>query len=115
MVSIHSAEEHQFVAGLGGGLLWLGGRRDSENREDWVWSDGAPWSYINWAEGEPNNHLGRNEDCALIYPDFGKKWNDFPCSSETTFVCKKGSMEENNNHTGIDRPRSIMSCHINKN
>jgi len=83
----------------GKGLLWLGGRRDSENREDWVWSDGAPWGYTNWAEGEPNNHLGRNEDCALIYPDFGKKWNDFPCSSETTFVCKKGSMEENNNHT----------------
>merc|ERR1712038_1762123 len=99
LVSIHSAEEHQFVAGQGGGLLWLGGRRDSENREDWVWSDGAPWGYTNWAEGEPNNHLGRNEDCALIYPDFGKKWNDFPCSSETTFVCKKGSMEENNNHT----------------
>merc|ERR1712038_1714041 len=99
LVSIHSAEEHQFVAGQGGGLLWLGGRRDSENREDWVWSDRAPWGYTNWAEGEPNNHLGRNEDCALIYPDFGKKWNDFPCSSETTFVCKKGSMEENNNHT----------------
>merc|ERR1711953_983525 len=51
LVSLHSEEEHQFVVGLNGGsgIHWLGGRRDPGNRDTWVWSDGTPWDYSNWA------------------------------------------------------------------
>ena len=61
MVSLHSLEEHKFVVGLHGGSdPWLGGRRHSGN--NFVWSDGTPWDYNNWAPFEPNNSRGV-EDC----------------------------------------------------
>jgi len=96
LVSLHSEEEHQFVVGLNGGsgIHWLGGRRDPGNRDTWVWSDGTPWDYSNWARGQPADFAGK-EDCAHIW-DVNQKntvyglWNDAPCSSVTTFVCKKG-------------------------
>ena len=97
LVSLHSEEEHQFVVGLheGSGIPWLGGRRDPGNRETWLWSDGTPWDYTNWAGGQPDGIRNGVEDCAHIW-DVNKwnkvygLWNDAPCTSETTFVCKTG-------------------------
>ena len=94
LVSIHSEEEHQFVVGLNGGFPWLGGRRDPGKGNNFVWSDGTPWDYSNWARGQPDDIAGK-EGCAHIW-DVNQwntvygLWNDAPCSSETTFVCKKG-------------------------
>ena len=88
MVSINSLEEHQFVTGLGGDALWLGGRRDPTNRQTWFWSDGTPWGYTNWAQNEPNDN-GGNSDCSLIRLS-GNDWGDKKCSQLRTFVCKKG-------------------------
>merc|ERR1712183_86395 len=100
LVSLHSEEEHQFVVGLNGGFPWLGGRRDPGNRDNFVWSDGTPWDYSNWASGQPDgirNEVLFNtvEDCAHIWDvnqwnTVNGLWNDQPCSREKTFVCKKG-------------------------
>merc|ERR1711953_992287 len=92
LVSLHSEEEHQFVVGLNGGFPWLGGRRDPGNGNNFVWSDGTPWDYTNWARGAPDNNKG-NEDCAHMKKKVAErhKWNDRPCSHVKTFVCKKGS------------------------
>ncbi|MEL6318719.1 MAG: C-type lectin domain-containing protein, partial [Pseudomonadota bacterium] len=60
---------------------WIGGFQKSDGQEPdggWTWIDGAPWSYENWAEGEPNN-LGFKEDYALIYCERAPlcvEWND---------------------------------------
>jgi len=91
LVSLHSEEEHQFVVGLNGGFPWLGGRRDPGNGNNFVWSDGTPWDYTNWARGAPDNNKG-NEDCAHMKKKVAErhKWNDRPCSHVKTFVCKKG-------------------------
>ena len=97
LVSIHSEEEHQFVVGLhgGAGSPWLGGRRDPGKHSNWVWSDGTPWDFRNWALGEPNDS-DRNQDCLRTWA-FGHlpssehdKWDDFGCNEMETFVCKKG-------------------------
>lgn len=32
-----------------GGYLWLGGQ--SIDGTNWTWSDGTPWRYTNWAQG----------------------------------------------------------------
>merc|ERR1711953_452671 len=92
LVSLHSEEEHQFVVGLNGGFPWLGGRRDPGNGNNFVWSDGTPWDYTNWARGAPDNNKG-NEDCAHMKKKVAErhKWNDRPCSHVRTFVCKKDS------------------------
>ena len=100
LVSLHSEEEHQFVVGLhgGAGSPWLGGRRDPENREIWVWSDGTPWDYSNWAGGQPDGIRNGFEDCALFWDvnqwnSVNGLWNDARCSLENTFVCKKGKTQ----------------------
>ena len=85
LVSIGSAEEHQFVVGLNGGdSLWLGGRRDSANRNNWVWSDGTPWGYKNWFPGRPK----KNRDCVMLTDGL---WVDNQCWLERAFVCRKGN------------------------
>ena len=74
----------------GAGSPWLGGRRDPENRDNWLWSDGTAWDYTNWAAGTPND-AGGVEDCARMYEDNDLgQWNDRVCNDKRTFVCKKG-------------------------
>ena len=34
--------------------MWIGLSR-SGNLDNWKWSDGTPFSYSNWDEGQPNN------------------------------------------------------------
>ena len=100
LVSLHSEEEHQFVVGLKPGLAWLGGRRDPG--EDFVWSDGTPWDYSNWAPGQPSDDRG-DEDCVHMWEWEYRlnEWNDRPCSHERTFVCKKGkNIQIRSRHSG---------------
>merc|ERR550539_808825 len=93
LVSLHSEEEQQFVVGLNGSFPWLGGRRDPRKGNNFVWSDGTPWDYSNWASGQPSDDRGE-EDCAHMWEwELRRnKWNDRPCSHERTFVCKKGKI-----------------------
>ena len=95
LVSIHSEEEHQFLVGLNGGFPWLGGRRDPRKGNNFVWSDGTPWDYSNWAKGQASVDRG-DEDCAHMWErNKLHKWSDQACSVGRTFVCKKGKSTPN--------------------
>jgi len=48
------AEWNTISAILPGVKLWLGAT-DEENEGTWKWLDGTPFSFSNWAPGEPNN------------------------------------------------------------
>ena len=94
------------MVGLNGGFPWLGGRIDPGNSSNFVWSDGTTWDYTNWAKGQPSYNYGSNiEDCVHLFEakhlpaSERHKWNDEPCSHKRNFVCKKGTIEEKNNHT----------------
>ena len=91
LASITSAEENEQVTRIsGGGPVWIGGirkgRGNGPGADHWYWSDGRPWTYTNWASGEPNNHNGdenRVQHLGLISPLIAKtynhgggKWND---------------------------------------
>ena len=99
LASIHSDEEKDFVVGLhvdDSIITWLGGKRDPVNpvntdgTHNFFWTDGTPWEYDYWEDGEPNN-VGEVEDCVQMYEfDDDHHWNDLNCIEVKTFVCKKG-------------------------
>ena len=88
-MSVHSAEEQQFVADLGHvsdkDHVWMGGSDFVEN--SWERSDGTPFGYTNWYKGEPNAFRG-NEDCLQLWKKRGDKWNDANCVARNKFICK---------------------------
>ena len=44
-----------------------------------------------WAPGEPNNFMGRQEDCMILLKQGGGKWFDAPCNwGAPYFLCQKG-------------------------
>ena len=45
---------------------WIG-FNDMLSQMRFMWSDGSPIHYTNWAENEPNNWLNHNEDCVGIF------------------------------------------------
>ena len=88
------------MLGLNAEGAWIGGRRDLGDRNNWVWLDGTPWDYDNWASWAPNDY-GGNENCnhlSVRDPDGG--WDDIECGEERTFVCKKGKKQCMSNNMG---------------
>ncbi len=84
LATINSQEENDFLVNsvmpLTGQGFWLGATQTGggyEPSDGWGWTTGEPWSYTNWAAGEPNNSGGGHEDFLEIYPSGGfGKWND---------------------------------------
>lgn len=73
------------------------GATDKDNEGEWVWYDGEPLGYANWAEGEPNNctdESANGEDYVQIGGILnGTKegmvngeWNDVPYFEEHIFI-----------------------------
>ncbi len=82
LISVQSAAENADVLtaltnqGFAGQVIWIG-FSDALLEGSFVWYDGAPITYSNWAPGEPNN-AGGNENCTQIYPN--GSWNDLNCN-----------------------------------
>ena len=79
---------------LMGNKQWWIGATDTESEGNFVWMSGAPWSYTNWANGEPND-WGDGEDCVIL--SFGSfysenfsngKWTDCSCDATYDSNCK---------------------------
>lgn len=78
LVIFNDAAEEDWVKATFGtsGHYWIG-MNDIAAEGNWVWTNGEPVTYTNWAPGEPNN-FGGNEDWAVM--NWGNGWND-TCSS----------------------------------
>merc|ERR1712198_778020 len=69
---------------------YIGLIKDGPEDNDWTWTDGSPFDYVNWGTGEPSG----DGFCSDIWKDWGAKWNDLPCSIEfaqhgKSFLCQK--------------------------
>uniref|UniRef100_A0A672LRC3 C-type lectin domain-containing protein n=1 Tax=Sinocyclocheilus grahami TaxID=75366 RepID=A0A672LRC3_SINGR len=75
LVSIHNQEAVSFIQAQiqsvpTGVSLWMGAH-DSITEGGWMWTDGSPFRYINWASGNPDDYY--NEDCLSILINSGTK------------------------------------------
>ena len=94
----------------GGGSTWIGyhdmgfeaGCTDDRHEgiggniqaTSFVWTDGSPSDYENWAGGEPNDWQAGaaqcdgtgNEDCTEIWRS-GQDWNDANCDGTKPYIC----------------------------
>ncbi|CAG5120958.1 unnamed protein product, partial [Candidula unifasciata] len=68
--------------------FWLG-LNDRQSQMTFVWDDLSPVTFTNWLPNEPNNYLGRHEDCVKIHTNDGQ-WSDEKCEQKNTgYICEK--------------------------
>lgn len=77
LVAINSAAEQALLVSQFGGTenLWIG-FNDVAVEGTFVWTNGDPVTYTNWAFGEPNNQFG--EDATVMNWSAPGNWNDLP-------------------------------------
>ncbi|TKS79617.1 Macrophage mannose receptor 1 [Collichthys lucidus] len=82
LLSIHNSAD-LFVGRYG--KAWIG-LRAPDPTTGYVWSDGSPFNFQNWQEGEPNNH-NNDESCVEFRLSSGS-WNDVNCESYNDWICQ---------------------------
>ena len=94
MVSIHSYAENRFLVDLHESKktpkkgFWVGAKRDENNPNTFLWTDGSVLDYGTWNANEPNNQ-NDEEHCVIAGWGIEKKWNDGNCNSLGYSVCEK--------------------------
>ena len=96
MVSINSKRENDFLANLHDSKkkpgefnwFWVGAKRDENNPDTFILTDGSELDYANWNENEPNNQ-NNEEHCVIAGWGNENKWNDGNCNSAGYSVCEK--------------------------
>ncbi|KAJ8018556.1 Alpha-N-acetylgalactosamine-specific lectin [Holothuria leucospilota] len=70
--------------------IWVGLKRNPENRQEFFWDNDVGIQHVNWLDGEPNDH-GKNEDCVVyIRRKDNEGWNDRECyDKKYPFICMK--------------------------
>ena len=88
-----------------GSEVWIGLQDEVDGDGDmiWSWTDGTPiasnYGFNSdrtattgqgpWHSGEPNEHIGNEEDCVEIYTTGG--YNDIPCNDNNYPLCNDGT------------------------
>uniref|UniRef100_T1IVR6 C-type lectin domain-containing protein n=1 Tax=Strigamia maritima TaxID=126957 RepID=T1IVR6_STRMM len=132
LVSIHSPLEHEFLLNelksLGMERAWIG-LNDKAIEGQFVWSDGSPFDYNDWAWhekliGKPNKFSTTTKGFGKITPDCVKiemtsiagKWTSYDCNVELGYICQKTFRELINdlNPTSSTSSHTFNSININK-
>jgi hypothetical protein len=71
--------EHQLVD------AWIGAHRSDV--EEVVWADGAPITFTNWADDQPDD-FEQSEDCVEKLQRNGQ-WNDAQCDQLNAYFCER--------------------------
>ena len=60
------------------------GLSDENSEGYWEWVDGTPYSYDNWAKGQPDNQHGAEDYALFYYKDPAYTWNDGDFGKDST-------------------------------
>ena len=85
LAMVKSQAEQQAVASIISEKTWIGLQRDSKDNSPWLWVDGSNATYVNWADGKPDNS-GGEEFCVQMFAK--GKWNDRRCSAAHSYLCE---------------------------
>ncbi|GFR82785.1 macrophage mannose receptor 1-like [Elysia marginata] len=97
LASVLSHSEMKFLTTLvklvrkDGNNVWIGLLQGLDNT--YLWIDGSPRNYFNWAYGEPTirkksyNKAHVNQECVELLYASGE-WNDIHCEEKRGYVCK---------------------------
>ncbi|XP_074259222.1 C-type lectin domain family 4 member D isoform X2 [Saimiri boliviensis] len=83
------AEQNFIIQFLDRRFSYFLGLRNENTEGQWRWVDQMPFNprIVFWHENEPNNNQGEN--CVvLVYKQDKWAWNDVPCTSEASRICK---------------------------
>ncbi|XP_077993987.1 macrophage mannose receptor 1-like [Glandiceps talaboti] len=92
LLSIGDVMEQNYINarlyGVNSPDLWIGAN-DRTVEGGWEWSDGSPFAFLNWDEGQPDEYQRGEigEDCTEIRVNNGR-WNDQICSRNTGYICE---------------------------
>ncbi|ELU01345.1 hypothetical protein CAPTEDRAFT_139885 [Capitella teleta] len=95
LASITGTNDQSYITALvksmtGSSSYWTGGN-DLDQESGWKWSDGSPFAYFYWADGEPND-AGGEEWCIEVETGKDAKWNDHHCTEPRASICKKSGV-----------------------
>ena len=89
LATVHSDAENDFIFALVAddsywhptrGGPWIGGYQlpdATEPDEGWTWVTGESWTYDNWADGQPDEWMNRNQDYLHYHTQTGGPvWDD---------------------------------------
>ncbi|KAM7392700.1 hypothetical protein PAMA_007697 [Pampus argenteus] len=91
LASFHSVEDLSFLTAHIAGPAWVG-LNDINVENTFVYTDGTPADFLQWATGQPDNWQN-NEDCIHIRGTNQQQpgtLNDDICTNTKSFICKKG-------------------------
>ncbi|XP_072042492.1 uncharacterized protein [Amphiura filiformis] len=106
LTSIHDEDEQRFLNDFvrsDNVNVWIG-LTDIVTEGSWIWDDGTPYGYTNWAPQQPDNS-GGIEDCAHFrHGDELGLWNDLGCESQwvSGYICKMRRPDTDECATGTD-------------
>ena len=115
LASIKSKEEEKEVKKMmpyGDSTIWLGGKRNSEQKS-WIWLDGRNWQFEGeWEEdddvGETNNCLSLRKE-GIFTPVYS--WREAQCNETYSFVCRDSPEIATGNKVFIPA-KHISSFHV---
>ena len=87
LASIPDKATNVFLGNLTWDLFWTGGHQNSD--EDWVWTDGSPWTgFTNWGKDQPDNWKDNEHFLESNFAYYPGVWNDVHEDIKRVSVCQ---------------------------